>query len=110
MEYIGNIQDYLSYCIAIKEVLRSRDQKQVDYEELISYLDRTRLEKDDTQRLGHASGVLGMIKGKMDEVRGVDLQRKKEERVLRLDKKILEVIPSAPPRVSVLKIMGNRGF
>lgn len=90
-EYLGNVHDYLHYCSQVKSVLRIRDQKQVDYEELVHYLEKTTQERDETARYGHASGLFGMIKGKMDELKGTNLQLKKQERVQRLEKKIVEL-------------------
>lgn len=76
-------------------VLKLRDQKQLDYEELSEYLQSTIAERERTlQPHLHDSGynIAGYVTGKINEVRGADADKIRKEKVLRLDERIREVI------------------
>jgi sorting nexin-4 len=90
-DYLAVLGDYVAWCGAVKDVLRLRDQKQIDYEELTAYLQKTQLERDETMRSGHGSGLVQFMKGKVDELRGADLRKKRDDRVRKLDKRIEEL-------------------
>ncbi|KAG1162585.1 hypothetical protein G6F37_002027 [Rhizopus arrhizus] len=44
--FLNEIHELLAYCYAAKDVLKARDQKQLDFEELSRYLDQAALEKE----------------------------------------------------------------
>ncbi|KAI8076431.1 uncharacterized protein B0P05DRAFT_545850 [Gilbertella persicaria] len=84
------VHDYMAYYHAIKDVLKLRDQKQLDFEELSDYLQSTMDERAKTLR-EKPTGVTNYITGKLNEVRGADVDKIKREKVLRLDERVREL-------------------
>lgn len=84
------IHDYSAYYHAIKDVLKLRDQKQLDFEELSDYLQATLSERNKVAR-GNDSGVTSFLTGKLNEVRGVNMDKAKREKILRLDERVREL-------------------
>jgi len=78
-------------------VLKLRDQKQLDLEELTDYLSGVTAERDRLSAIisGHAgSSGLGLgayIKDRVDALRGADDDRSRVEKMKKLDSKIKEV-------------------
>lgn len=76
-------------------MLKLRDQKQLDFEELSDYLQATITEREKTlhPRPGEGGGynLTGYFTGKLNEVRGADADKIRREKVLRLDEQIREV-------------------
>jgi sorting nexin-4 len=78
-------------------VLKLRDQKQLDLEELTEYLSGVTAERDRLSAIisGHAgSSGLGLgayLRDKMDAIRGTDDDRSRVEKMKKLDAKIKEV-------------------
>lgn len=88
------VSDYMAYYHAVKDVLKLRDQKQLDFEELSDYLQSTMEERNKTIRNqdgGFTSGVASFITGKLNEVRGADTDKIKREKVLKLDERVREL-------------------
>ncbi|KAI8334454.1 hypothetical protein BD560DRAFT_456874 [Blakeslea trispora] len=96
------VHDYMAYFHAIKDVLKLRDQKQLDFEELSDYLTATVDERADLVRGKKKSGshsnlgitsssVASFITGKLNEVRGADSEKIKREKVLKLDERVREL-------------------
>lgn len=87
-----NIHDYMSYYGAIKDVLKLRDQKQLDFEELSEYLKSTSAQRQDTVhgRLGDG-GVVAYITAKLLEITGSNPNRTRRARMSRLDEQIREL-------------------
>jgi sorting nexin-4 len=82
----------MAYYHSIKGVLKLRDQKQLDYEELSDYLQASIEERDKTrhnQRID--TSMTGYITGKINEARGADADKIKREKVLKLDERVREV-------------------
>jgi sorting nexin-4 len=82
----------MAYYHSIKGVLKLRDQKQLDFEELSDYLQASIEERDKTrhsQRID--TSMTGYITGKINEVRGADADKIKREKVLKLDERVREV-------------------
>ncbi|KAI8992330.1 hypothetical protein BDB01DRAFT_841649 [Pilobolus umbonatus] len=90
-EWQIEINDYMAYYHDIKDVLKLRDQKQLDYEELTMYLKSTVEEREKIVRDRKSEGVTGFITGKINEARGADYDKMKRERVLRLDERVREL-------------------
>lgn len=78
-------------------MLRARDQKQVDFEELSAYLHRTIQEKERLRHPGRNIGGGGglniseFVTDRLNEVRGVDMQRARLEKIARLERRVKEV-------------------
>ncbi|KAI7856769.1 hypothetical protein BDC45DRAFT_502266 [Circinella umbellata] len=93
--YLNDVHELLAYCHAAKTTLRARDQKQLDFEELSAYLDRTRQERERTLNPGrHLDGgvnISELVTDKINEVRGIDMVRARREKLVRLERKIKEL-------------------
>ena len=97
-----NVHSLLAYSQANRAVLRLRDQKQLDFEELSDYLSQLSLERDRlAARSGLGGGVvapsgLGLgayLRDRVDAIRGtVDDDRTRVEKMKKLDGKIKEVM------------------
>ncbi|SNX85822.1 related to SNX4 - Sorting NeXin [Melanopsichium pennsylvanicum] len=100
---LSQMQALLSYARTHKSVLKLRDTKQVDFEELTDYLSGVVSERDRLASLsspygaghGHGgvrgAGISGYLKDKVDHLRGVDEERTRVGRMQRLDGKIKEL-------------------
>lgn len=82
------IQDYMAYYHAVKDVLKLRDQKQLDFEELSEYLLSN---TEDRNKFGRESGVANFITGKLNEVRGADIDKIKRDKLNKMDEKVREI-------------------
>lgn len=82
-------------------MLKLRDQKQLDFEELSDYLSGVTSERDRLAAVisGHAGstglGLSAYFKDRVDAIRGADDDRSRVERMKRLDLKIKEVCISS---------------
>jgi sorting nexin-4 len=91
------LHSLLTYSHANRAVLRLRDQKQLDTEELSDYLSGVTAERDRLSAIisGHAgSSGLGLgayLKDRVDALRGADDDRSRVEKMKKLDTKIKEV-------------------
>lgn len=84
-----------------KDVLKARDQKQLDFEELSVYLHQTVQLRDRTQYPGRKYNDRGMAAGglyisdyvtdKLNEVRGVNMERARREKLSKLELRVKEV-------------------
>jgi sorting nexin-4 len=96
----------LSYTAAHKAVIKLRDQKQLDFEELSAYLSAVVSERDRLAALssGHAGAPVGLgtyLRDQVDKLRGTDDIHTRRERMRKLDGRIKEVSgvrPSAEGR------------
>ncbi|KAJ3390645.1 intercellular trafficking and secretion [Entophlyctis sp. JEL0112] len=90
--YLTNVQEYIGLCMSAKDTLRVRDQKQTDWEELVGYLDSHRAERQralNPQRGG--GGIASFLTSKFQEMQGVDQERARQQKILKLSSKITEV-------------------
>ena len=82
---------------APRALLRLRDQKQLDFEELSNYLSGVTLERDRLSAViaGRAGstglGLGAYLRDRVDALRGADDDRARVERMKKLDTKIKEV-------------------
>lgn len=89
----------MTYSNANRAVLKLRDQKQLDFEELSEYLSGVTAERDRLAAIisGHAGstglGIGAYIKDRVDALRGADDDRSRVEKMRKLDAKIKEVGP-----------------
>lgn len=78
-------------------MLKLRDQKQLDLEELTEYLSGVTAERDRLSAIisGHAGssglGLSAYFRDRMDAIRGADDDRSRVEKMRKLDAKIKEV-------------------
>ncbi|KAI8611893.1 hypothetical protein BC830DRAFT_1139217 [Chytriomyces sp. MP71] len=90
--YLTNVQEYIGHCMSAKETLKTRDQKQTDYEELGVYLTNHISDRDkalNPQRGG--GGIASFLSSKMQELQGVDTERARQQRIVKLTGKIGEL-------------------
>ncbi|GAA6064788.1 hypothetical protein JCM10212_004959 [Sporobolomyces blumeae] len=90
--FLEHLHSLLAYSHAFKTVLKLRDQKQLDFEELSSYLSNVALERD---RLaggyGYGMGLGSYFKEKIETLKGGESDMSKAARLQRLDAKIKEL-------------------
>ncbi|KAM0753244.1 hypothetical protein T439DRAFT_323887 [Meredithblackwellia eburnea MCA 4105] len=90
--FLEHLHALLAYSAAFKSVLKLRDQKQLDFEELSSYLSNVVTERD---RLaggyGYGMGIGSYFKEKVESFRGGDGDLTREGKLARLDTKIKEL-------------------
>ena len=92
-----HLHSLLAYSHAHRAVLKLRDQKQLDLEELTEYLSGVTAERDRLAAIisGHAGssglGLSAYLRDKMDAIRGADDDRSRVEKMKKLDAKINEV-------------------
>ena len=92
-----HLHSLLTYSHANRAVLKLRDQKQLDFEELSDYLSGVTAERDRLSAVisGHAGstglGLGAYLKDRVDALRGLDDDRSRVEKMKKLDIKIKEV-------------------
>ncbi|KAI8333891.1 hypothetical protein BC941DRAFT_433277 [Chlamydoabsidia padenii] len=93
--YLNSIHELLNYCRSAKAVLRDRDQKQVDFEELSTYLQQSIQDKERIMYPGRNDNgswhLSEMVLDKIKQVRGMDMERARKEKLVRLEMKIKEL-------------------
>ncbi|KAI8887122.1 hypothetical protein K501DRAFT_212500 [Backusella circina FSU 941] len=95
MQFLNEIHELLAYCHAAKDVLKARDQKQLDFEGLSDYLHQTEQEKERTlypnRKFNNNVHIADYVTDKINEVRGVNMEHARREKLNRLDKKLKEL-------------------
>jgi len=95
--FLTHLHSLLTYSHANRAVLKLRDQKQMDFEELTDYLSNATSERDRLSAVisGHAGstglGIGSYLREKVDALRGADDDRSRAEKMRKLDAKIKEV-------------------
>jgi hypothetical protein len=94
--FLTQIHALVAYSQAHKSVIKSRDQKQLDFEELSAYLSAVVAERDRMAALnnGHTSAPVGLttyLRDQVDKLRGTDDIHTRRERIRKMDGKIKEV-------------------
>jgi sorting nexin-4 len=93
-DYLGSLRDMQAYSTAVKNLLKAREQKQVDFEQLTEYLTKATTERDYLASHHGAAGLTGpggFIRSKIEDVRGVDHEQARRERVRKLELRIEEL-------------------
>ena len=96
--FLNHLHSLLTYSHANRAVLRLRDQKQLDFEELSDYLSGVTAERDRLAAVisGHAGstglGLGAYIRDRVDAIRGADDDRSRVQKMKKLDGKIKEVV------------------
>lgn len=102
-DLLSSVHALLAYASSHRNLLRLRDQKQLDFEELTDYLSGVVTERDRLASLssphgaghGHGGvrgpGIGGYLRDRFDSVRGVDEERTRVQRMQRLDGRINEL-------------------
>lgn len=89
--YLGSLRDMEAYTSALKSLLKAREQKQLDFEGLTEYLNKAAYDRDTLASSQTPSGPSGFIRSKIEDVRGVDHEQSRRERVRKLELRIEEL-------------------
>ncbi|KAJ5230912.1 hypothetical protein N7489_011620 [Penicillium chrysogenum] len=97
--YLGSLRDAESYIMSLKSLLKTREQKQLDFEALVDYRNKAVTERDSlaaNPAAYYASNPLtsspaSFIRSKMEDMRGVDHEQSRRERVRKLELRIDEL-------------------
>ncbi|KAG0360331.1 intercellular trafficking and secretion [Podila minutissima] len=109
-EFLSQIHECLAYCNSVKSVLKLRDQKQLDFEELSDFLQQQVSERDrlmSNGRLGGSASIGGFFQQKMDEIKGVDQERSKQEKLKRVAEKIHELEDAVGKSADISEAFSN---
>ncbi|KAF2969013.1 hypothetical protein GQX73_g4547 [Xylaria multiplex] len=94
-DYLGSLRDMQAYSLALKNLLKAREQKQLDHEQLTEYLNKSTFDRDSLASGHGSSGALGgaggFIRSKIEDVRGVDHEASRRERQRKLEIRIDEL-------------------
>jgi sorting nexin-4 len=94
--YLGSLRDMEAYISSVKSLLKTREQKQLDFEGLTEYLQKATSERDmlaSNNPYAHGSGLnpATFIRNKVEDMRGVDHETSRRERARKLELKIAEL-------------------
>ncbi|KAJ1955172.1 intercellular trafficking and secretion [Dispira parvispora] len=91
--YLSQVHEYIAYSHAFKAILKLRDQKQIEFEELSYYLQTTisDLERVTQNRNAPLGGLTSFLKGKYREMTGVDHEQLRQERIEKLTSRVKEL-------------------
>jgi len=96
-DYLGSLRDMQAYSLSLRNLLKAREQKQLDHEQLIEYLNKSTTERDSLQGhgghsySGGSSGPGGFLRNKIEDVRGVDHEQARRERARKLEMRVEEL-------------------
>ena len=87
--YLGSLKDMESYCQTEKSLMKTREQKQLDWEGLNDYLSKAHSDYDAIRSAsGGSVGASGFLRQKIEDVRGVDHEQSRRERTRKLEAQI----------------------
>ncbi|EME43867.1 hypothetical protein DOTSEDRAFT_103364, partial [Dothistroma septosporum NZE10] len=86
-DYLGSLKDMEAYISSVKALLKTREQKQLDFEGLTDYLTKAAQERDTLASHG-SMGASGFLRQKIEDVRGVDHEQSRRERQRKLEVQI----------------------
>ena len=95
--YLGSLRDMEAYILAVKSTLKTREQKQLDFEALTEYLARTSSDRDIMASSSHYSSPTSSLnpatffRNKMEDMRGVDHETSRREQIKKLELRIEEL-------------------
>lgn len=90
LDYLSSLRDMSAYIEAQKQLLRAREQKQLDFEGLSDYLARAATERDQlaSERGFGGIGASGFLTRKIEDVRGIDHEQARRDRIRKLELQI----------------------
>lgn len=97
--YLGSLRDMEAYILSVKSLLKTREQKQLDFEALVEYRNKAVSDRDslvNNPSSAYASNPLtsspaSFIRSKMEDMRGVDHEQSRRERIRKLELRIDEL-------------------
>ncbi|KAF2088380.1 putative sorting nexin-4 [Saccharata proteae CBS 121410] len=89
-DYLGSLRDMDAYISAVRALLKTREQKQLDFESLTDYLARAASDRDALASAASTAsmGASGFLRSKIEDVRGVDHEQSRRDRVRKLELQI----------------------
>ncbi|RPA86938.1 hypothetical protein BJ508DRAFT_122292 [Ascobolus immersus RN42] len=88
-DYLISLKDMESYIVAIKSLLKAREQKQLDFEALSDYLSRATYDREQTLTAPAGLASAGnFLTRKLEDVRGVDHEQVKRDKLRKLENRI----------------------
>lgn len=104
--FLDHLTSLFSYSASFKAVLKLRDQKQLDFEELSAYLSNLSVERDRlASGMGARPGIGSYLKSRVDALRGADNDFGRESRIVKLEAKIKEVCQNLASRLKVSSVL-----
>ncbi|CAH7666422.1 hypothetical protein PPACK8108_LOCUS775 [Phakopsora pachyrhizi] len=88
---ISKLVSLINYSESFRTVLKLRDQKQLDFEELSSYLSNLTMERDRIMAGYGSMGLGGYLKEKIELLRGSEVDSSREAKIHKLDCKIKDL-------------------
>jgi len=94
--YLGSLRDMEAYINSVKGLLKTREQKQLDFEGLTEYLQKATAERDSlasNNPYSHGSNLnpATFIRNKVEDMRGVDHDTARRDRARKLELRIAEL-------------------
>lgn len=93
-DYLGSLRDMQAYSANVKNLLKAREQKQLDFEQLTEYLTKSTSDRDvlaSSHGAGAHVGASGFLARKVEDLRGVDHEQSRRERLRKLEIRIDEL-------------------
>ncbi|KAI8821365.1 uncharacterized protein EV422DRAFT_527934 [Fimicolochytrium jonesii] len=106
-DLVGEIREYIAYSHSVKEVLKIRDQKQIDHEELERYLGNHIIDRERTAQGKGDGGILGLIKDKYNDFRNVNHEQARKAKLERLEVKIKELKEAVEQSTTISSAFSN---
>ena len=88
--YLTSLRDMEAYTAAVKSLLKTREQKQIDFEALTEYLNKAVADRDTLASAhgGASTGPGSFLRNKIEDVRGVDHEQSRRDRIRKLELQI----------------------
>ncbi|KAF2187766.1 hypothetical protein K469DRAFT_628735 [Zopfia rhizophila CBS 207.26] len=88
--YLTSLRDMDAYIAALKTLLRTRENKQLDFEALTDYLAKSASDRDQlaSQHGSSGLGASGFLRSKVEDLRGIDHEQARRQRVRKLEVEI----------------------
>lgn len=91
-DYMESLRDMASYTSSVKSLLKERNQKQLDFEALTEYLQKATTDRDtlasERGPPSLTSSPARFVQSKLEDVRGVDHEQSRRDRLRRSEMKI----------------------
>jgi sorting nexin-4 len=87
--YLTSLRDMDAFVGALKTLLRTREAKQLDFEQLTDYLAKSAYDRDSlASQQGAGMGASGFLRSKVEDFRGIDHEQARRQRVRKLEVEI----------------------
>lgn len=87
--YLTSLRDMDAYILALRNLLRTREAKQLDFEALSEYLAKSAADRDSlASQQGAGLGASGFLRSKVEDFRGIDHDQARRSRVRKLEVEI----------------------